>query len=131
MRVAVALIIDDKERILITRRPLHAPHGGMWEFPGGKQEENEAPAIALVREVKEEVGLDVHGCNLLGEIRHTYPHHSVVLHVYSVRDFSGKAQALEMQMDLRWVNMECLQEFDFPEANQQIIEMIRTVTADK
>lgn len=127
MRVAVAIIVDDEQRILITRRPLHAPHGGMWEFPGGKLEDDEAPYLALVREVKEEVDLDVHGCDFLGEIRHAYAHHSVVLLVYCVRAFSGTAKALEMQMDLRWVNIDRLPDFEFPEANQQIIELIENL----
>ncbi len=128
MRVAVAIIIDDEQRILITRRPLHAPYGGgLWEFPGGKLEQDEVPHLALVREVYEEVGLDVHGCDFLGEIRHAYAYHSVVLLVYCVRAFSGKAKALEMQMDLRWVKVDDLHNFNFPEANRQIIELIENL----
>lgn len=124
MRVSVAIIIDEQQRILITRRPLHAPFGGgLWEFPGGKLEENETPVAALIREVKEEVDLDVQDCDFLGEIKHTYPHHFVTLLVYCVRAFQGKAQALDMQMDLRWVERNSLQDFEFPEANQQIIEL--------
>ena len=125
MRVAVAIIVDEQQRILITRRPLHAPFGaGMWEFPGGKLEENETPIDALIREIKEEVDLDVHDCEFLGEINHTYAHHSVALLIYYVRIFQGVAKAREMQMDLRWVDLERLQEFEFPAANQQIIELI-------
>ncbi len=125
MRVAIAIIVDDEQRILITRRPLYAPYGGgLWEFPGGKLEQDEAPQVALVREVYEEVGLVVHECDFLGEIRHAYAHYSVALLVYCVRAFSGKAEALEMQIDLRWVDVNRLQDFDFPEANQQIIELI-------
>ena len=126
MRVAVAVIVDEQQRILITRRPLHAPHGGgMWEFPGGKLEQNETPIAALIREIKEEVDLDVHDCDFLGEINHTYPHHSVELHVYRVHSFHGEAVAQEMQIDLRWVEIDCLQDFEFPEANVEIIRLIR------
>lgn len=124
MKVAVAVIMDNQQRILITRRPLHATHGGMWEFPGGKLENTETPIAALIREVKEEVGLDVHGAEFLGQINHNYPHHSVKLLVYCVRDFHGAATAREMQMDLRWVEVDSLQDYAFPEANQQIIELI-------
>ena len=125
MRVAVAAIIDKQQRILITRRSLHAPHGGgMWEFPGGKLEGDETPVAALIREIKEEVDLDVQDCNFLGEINHTYPHHSVALLVYCVRVFQGEAVAREMQMDLRWVALNRLPDYEFPEANQQIIELI-------
>lgn len=132
MRVAVAVIVDKHERILITRRAKHAPHaGGMWEFPGGKLEQDEAAIVALVREVKEEVGLDVHGSDFLGEIKHTYAHHSVVLLVYCVRAFSGVATTLEKQMDLRWVHVDRLQDFEFPEANQQIIELFELQLANR
>ena len=125
MRVAVAVIMDDQQRILITRRPLHTSHGGMWEFPGGKLEEDETPTDALAREIKEEVGLIVQDCEFLGEINHVYSHRSVALLVYCVRAFQGEAQAMETQMDLRWVPLDRLQDFEFPEANQQIIELIR------
>lgn len=125
MKVAVAIIIDDQQRILITRRPLHAPFGaGMWEFPGGKLEDNETPVAALIREIKEEVDLDVQHCDFLGEINHIYSYHSVTLLVYCIRSFQGIAKACEMQMDLRWVELRHLQDFEFPEANQQIIELI-------
>ena len=124
MKVAVAIIIDDQQRILITRRPLHAPHGGMWEFPGGKLENDETPITALIREVKEEVGLDVQGGDFLAQINHAYPHHTVELLVYCIRAFNGEATAQEMQMDLRWVDVDCLQDFEFPEANVQILELI-------
>ena len=130
MKVAVAVIVDDQQRILITRRPLHAPLGGMWEFPGGKLEGNEPPKAALIREVKEEVGLDVRDCDYLGEINHTYLNHCVTLLVYCVRVFDGVAFPLEQQLDLRWVAVECLQEFEFPEANQQIVELYSTVARD-
>ncbi len=124
MKVAVAVIVDDQQRMLITRRPLHATHGGMWEFPGGKVEQDEMPNAALIRELKEEVGLDVHGCEFLGEINHIYPQHEVVLLVYYVRNYSGVAVAREMQMDLRWVGIDGMGDFEFPEANQPIFEMI-------
>ena len=124
MRVAVAVILDDKQRILITRRPLDAPHGGMWEFPGGKLEDDETPLAALEREVKEEVGLNVISADFLGQINHTYAHHSVILLVYGVHTFHGHAVCCEKQMDLKWVGMENLDDYEFPEANQQIIALI-------
>lgn len=125
MRVAVAVIVDDQQRILITRRPLHAPHGGgMWEFPGGKLEPDEAPIAALVREIKEEVDLDIQDCDFLGQINHIYPKHSVELLVYRVNSFHGKAVAREKQLDLRWVEADRLQDFQFPEANAEIIKLI-------
>lgn len=125
MRVAVAIIVDEQQRILITQRPLHAPYGGgMWEFPGGKLEADETPEAALIREIKEEVDLDVCECDFLGEIYYAYPHHTVTLLIYYVTHFQGEAVAREMQLGLRWVALDGLKDFQFPEANQSIIEMI-------
>lgn len=123
MKVAVGLIFDDQQRILITQRPLHATHGGLWEFPGGKLEDNEPSLQALVREIKEEVGLDVLHAEFLGEVLHSYSRQSVALLVYCVSAFQGEANALENQMDLRWVELARLPEFTFPEANQHIIAL--------
>ena len=124
MRVAVGIITDSNQNILITRRPLHVSHGGFWEFPGGKLEENEDPADALIREIKEEVGLQVLGCHYLGEINHTYDQNAVSLLVYHVDEHKGEAACLENQMDLRWVEVEKLSDFQFPAANDFIIKMI-------
>ncbi len=121
MKVVVALIMDHQQRVLITQRALHKPHGGQWEFPGGKIEPNEMPLCALIREVKEEVGLDVLQADFLYSIDHTYPHHSVELLIYQVNDFHGEAVRCEEQMDLRWVDKSCLHQFEFPEANQHMI----------
>lgn len=125
MRVAVAIITDPEQRILITRRPLHASHGGMWEFPGGKLENEELATSALVREIKEEVGIDVMAYNYLGEVCHTYDHKLISLLIYHVHHYQGEAACREAQMDLRWVDIANLKDFQFPAANLEIIELIR------
>ena len=124
MRVAVAIITDSKQRILITRRPLTAAHGGFWEFPGGKLEGDELPAAALVREIKEEVGLEVSTYHYLGEVSHCYDQQAVLLLVYHVSQHEGEPACLEGQMDLRWVEASQLKDFQFPAANHVIMEMI-------
>ena len=123
MKVAVGVIIDDQQRILITQRPLHATHGGLWEFPGGKLEENEVPLDALIREIKEEVGLNVLQAEFLGALSHSYAAYSLELLIYCVFSFQGQAKAQEGQMDLRWVALDRLHDFKFPDANQQIIAL--------
>jgi len=125
MRVAVAVVTDASQRILITRRPLHAPHGGMWEFPGGKLENDELATAALIREIKEEVAIDVRAYNYLGEVRHIYDQKAVSLLIYHVYDYQGEATCQEAQMDLRWVDINNLKDFQFPAANLEIIELIR------
>ena len=125
MKVAVAIITDSKQRILITQRSLDAPHGGFWEFPGGKFEEGEQGADALVREVKEEVGLDVNAYDYLGEVCHTYTTEPIQLFVYHISHYTGEAHCCEDQMALRWVELDELEQFQFPAANLQIIALIK------
>ncbi|MDP3561315.1 MAG: 8-oxo-dGTP diphosphatase MutT [Legionellaceae bacterium] len=124
MKVAVAIIIDPEERILITQRPMSAPHGGMWEFPGGKLEMNESAVDALIREVKEEVGLDIIQYEFLTQIDYDYQEKFVSLLVYTVHHFQGTATCLESQDDLRWVKKDELEQFRFPEANAVILNII-------
>ena len=125
MKVAVAIITNSKQQVLIARRPTHATHPGMWEFPGGKLELDEAPAAALVREIKEEVGLLVLNFVYLGEVNHTYLDRQVSLLIFHVDHFEGDAQCCEAQLDLRWVDFATLSDFEFPAANNQIIELIK------
>lgn len=125
MKVAVAVIADEKQRLLVTRRSSHASHGGMWEFPGGKLEDDETPFAALVREIYEEVGLEVMQGDFLGEVHHAYPKHSVTLLVYYVTSFNGQAVSRETQTDLRWVDFDALSHLEFPAANVHIIDLIK------
>lgn len=125
MKVAVAIITDASQRILITRRSLHVSYGGMWEFPGGKLESEELATAALVREIKEEVGIDVKAYTYLGEVRHIYDHKHISLLIYHVYDYQGEAVCREAQMDLRWVDIANLNDFQFPAANLEIIELMR------
>lgn len=126
MKVAVGVIIDNAGKILITRRPLEASHGGQWEFPGGKLEENESPLSALKREIREEVGLEIIDADFLTNIRHTYGLKNVELFVYCVSKFEGSARCRESQIDMRWINLAEMTNFQFPEANKKIIELLQT-----
>ncbi len=125
MRVAVAIITDIHQRILITRRSPHSPYGGMWEFPGGKLEADELATTALVREIKEEVGIDVIGYEYLGEVCHVYDKQHISLLIYHVQSYQGEATCCERQMDLRWVEVCNLKDFQFPAANLEIIELVK------
>ena len=124
MKVAVAIITDKEQRFLIAQRPLHVPQGGFWEFPGGKLEPNESAEQALVREIREELGLEVKQCQFLGEIKHQYPDKQVQLIVFHVTEFSGTASCLEGQLAIKWIDKELLNPNDFPEANCAIFKLI-------
>lgn len=125
MKVAIAVIIDGSGRILITRRPLHTSHGGQWEFPGGKLEDDETPPEALKREVMEEVGLEVVEADFLTIIEHSYGLKYVELFVYCVTEFHGTPSCCESQIDLRWIELSATHQFEFPEANKIIIDLLK------
>ena len=124
IRVIVGILVNDQNQVLIARRPLHVDHGGFWEFPGGKIEDLETPYNALVREINEEVGLQVLDAQYLTEINHDYKCKQVTLLVYRVLSFQGIPRCRENQIDLRWVNLSDLSAYSFPEANQAIINLI-------
>lgn len=124
MKVAVAVIRDEHNRVLIAQRPLHASHGGFWEFPGGKLEADETAEQALIREVKEEIGVEVMEHQLLGEVHHQYPNKAVHLIVFYVTKFLGIPSCLEQQINMKWIEKQCLTPTDFPEANHKVLELI-------
>ncbi len=123
IHVAVGVIIANDGSILLAKRPAHVHQGGLWEFPGGKVNPGETVQQALERELKEELGIDVIDCSPLTEIRHQYPDKSVFLDVWSVTDYAGTAVGKEGQ-PLVWAAPATLTRYEFPEANQPIIEAI-------
>jgi 8-oxo-dGTP diphosphatase len=124
VHVAVGVILDAANRILITRRHDDAHQGGLWEFPGGKVEPDESVERALARELREELGIEPGDVASLVAVRHDYGDKSVLLDVHTVRNFSGQARGLEGQ-PLQWVTVDELHEYEFPEANLPIAEAIR------
>lgn len=121
LHVAAAVVRDGNGRILITQRAKHAHQGGLWEFPGGKLEVDETPQQALVRELREEVGIEVKTAQPLIKVRHDYGDRRVLLDVWSVHEFDGEAWGCEGQA-LQWIRPEQLSDFAFPAANLPIIK---------
>ena len=124
IEVVAAVIRDQKGRILITRRPQHVHQGGLWEFPGGKREAHETAFQALFRELKEEVDIEVQEAVPLIKIDHDYGDKHVLLDVWQVRGFKGRAWGREGQ-DWRWIDEAAIEEYAFPEANLPIIKALR------
>lgn len=107
-------------QILIALRDQSLHQGGLWEFPGGKVEASESIEQALVRELKEELDINVRAASPLITINYQYPDLSVQLCVYRVDRFEGVAKGCAGQ-PIRWVEPEHLPDFAFPVANQPII----------
>ncbi|TCO76187.1 8-oxo-dGTP diphosphatase MutT [Chromatocurvus halotolerans] len=123
LRVAVGVVLDGDGRVLIARRADHRHQGGLWEFPGGKVEAGETARDALVRELREEVGIDALATDALLEVQFDYPDRCVTLEVFRVHHFSGEAEGREGQ-PVRWVAVSSLGEYEFPEANGVIVEVL-------
>lgn len=123
INVAVAVIINSDEKILIAKRHEHLHQGGKWEFPGGKIEENESTKDALIREIKEEVGLEVKQASPLIILDYDYGDKLVSLDIWIVTDFTGNATGVEEQ-EIRWENVSKLVNYTFPDANQPIIDLL-------
>lgn len=123
IHVAVGVIVNRRDEILIALRPEHTHQGGLWEFPGGKVESGETVRQALQRELREELGLEVISVRDLVDIQHDYPDKSVHLDVWWVDQFRGEPQGREGQ-PICWVGAERLGEFAFPAANQPIIDAV-------
>ncbi len=120
MNIAVAVMINSAEQVLIAKRSLHKDDGGLWEFPGGKVESTETIHHALCREIREEVGLTVLTARFMGCVKAR----NLSLQVYWVSEWLGEATRCEDQLDLCWVPWSLLRQYHFPEANQRIIQMI-------
>jgi len=124
IHVAVGVIQNQKQEVLIAKRAMDVHQGGLWEFPGGKVEAGESVETALHRELKEELGISVTQLSPLINIHHDYPDLSVLLEVWKIESFEGEPTGLQSQ-PLQWVSVEQLHDFAFPVANQPIITALR------
>ena len=124
VHVAVGIVADPTGAILIARRPDHAHQGGLWEFPGGKVEADEAVETALRRELQEELGIAVQTAEPWLQIRHAYPDKTVLLDVWRVTAWRGEPHGREGQ-PLTWASPAKLADFAFPAADESIIARLR------
>lgn len=124
IEVVVALIINAQQEILIARRQAHQHQGGLWEFPGGKREANEERLSALQREIDEEIGLHIHAAEPFMQLSHDYGDKKVLLDVWCVHEFSGKASGREGQ-EINWIASQQLDPAVFPAANVKIIKALQ------
>jgi len=112
-------VIIEKKKVLVAQRMEGAPHGLLWEFPGGKVKEGEDPREALRRELKEELDVDVEVGKILEVVFHTYPEYPILLLTYHCRIKKGGLKPIGCH-DLRWVSLEELNELAMPPADEPI-----------
>ncbi len=117
--IAVGVVFK-KDRVLITRRKPMGLLGGLWEFPGGKVKKDEAPEQACVRELREEVNLDVRVDKFVTQIRHAYTHFKIVMDVFTCRYVSGRIR-LNGPADFKWIKLSRIDKYAFPKANHKFL----------
>ena len=123
IEVSAALIFSGS-KILIAQRHAKSHLGGLWEFPGGKREANETFEKCLVREIHEELGIEISVGRLFKEITHAYAERTVRLKFFVCKLISGKPQTLDCAA-FKWVGKAELDDFDFPAADARLLEKLR------
>ena len=124
--VAVGVIDDGMGNCLITRRPLNVAQGGLWEFPGGKVDAGESIEAALARELYEELAITISYPQVIMTQQYDYPGCCVLLHFFRVQRFEGTPQIKAGQLDLAWVGVDELSNYEFPKANYSLIEHLQS-----
>ena len=126
--VVAGLILDDAGRLLACKRPEGKHLGGKWEFPGGKVEPGEDPATALVRELEEELGIQVQTGAELTPVVWDYGRGPIRLHPFLCRIQSGTPHPHE-HSDIRWCEVDELGELDWAEADVPILAEWKALTS--
>ncbi len=111
-------------KLLITQRRAGSHLGGLWEFPGGKREANETFEECLVRELREELGIEVEVGEVLESLTHAYPEKTVVLKFFRCRWKANEPQAIDCG-DLRWVTAAELRDYEFPAADARLLHRLQ------
>jgi 8-oxo-dGTP diphosphatase len=122
--VVAGALCDARGRVLIAQRPSPKHMAGRWEFPGGKVDAAEAEAPALIRELREELGVEARDPQFCLRLTHAYPDRTVELSFWIVRDFSGEPRGLDGQA-LKWVPAADLAREDILEADGPFIEALQ------
>ena len=124
--VSAVALIDRDGRVLLAQRPPDKTMAGLWEFPGGKVEPGETPEAALIRELREELGIDTWNSCLapLSFASHSYDDFHLLMPLFACRKWQGIPMARENQT-LKWVYPAELRNYPMPEADIPLIPVLR------
>ena len=120
--VAAGLVFH-RQKLLITQRPEGSHLAGLWEFPGGKREPGESFEECLIRELREELGIEVALGQAFEEITHDYPEKTVHLKFFLCRLAKGEPRAIGCAA-YEWATREGLAKRDFPSADERLLERL-------
>ena len=124
--VSAVALIDSDGRVLLAQRPAGKSLAGLWEFPGGKVELSETPEAALIRELREELGIETQTSCLapLTFASHSYPDFHLLMPLFACRRWEGTPQPREQQT-LKWVRAGDLRNYPMPPADLPLIPILR------
>jgi 8-oxo-dGTP diphosphatase len=124
--VAAAALIDVDGRVLLCKRPQGKHLAGMWEFPGGKVEKGETPEACLIRELHEELGINVVQACLAPFVftSHAYDSFHLLMPVYLCRKWNGVVQAREHEA-IAWVRPNRMADYPMPPADAPLVAWLR------
>jgi 8-oxo-dGTP diphosphatase len=129
--LVVAGVLCDGPRVLCTRRPAGTHLAGLWEFPGGKVEPDEDPRDALVRELREELGVECRVHEVLDVVFHRYEQKSVLLLFYRVRLAPGSPAPAPLGVAAcAWRAAVELTDADFPPADVAVLRRVRALITE-
>ncbi len=124
--VSAVALLDPDNRVLLAQRPEGKSLAGLWEFPGGKVETGETPEACLIRELKEELGIDTHASCLapLAFASHSYEEFHLLMPLFVCRRWEGIVTPREGQR-LSWVAPQRLTDYPMPPADRPLIPILR------
>lgn len=124
--VVAAALVDADGRVLIAQRPANKSMGGLWEFPGGKVDPGETPEQALIRELREELGIDTRNSCLAPYCfaSHTYEAMHLLMPLFVCRVWKGEPRAIEHQA-LAWVRPARLFDYNMPPADEPLVGLLQ------
>ena len=127
IKIVVSLaLINDADEILISKRPKNKYLAGFWEFPGGKVEDGETPESALIREIKEELNIDINDKCIapLSFSEFDYKEFQLLLLLYVCRRWEGQPRSMENN-ELKWVKPNMLRKYKMPPADDSLIYCVQ------
>ncbi|MEP7292306.1 MAG: A/G-specific adenine glycosylase [Chloroflexota bacterium] len=122
--VAAGIVWNTRGEILIAQRPLDGLLGGLWEFPGGKQETGETLPECLQRELREELAIEVEVGELFTKVKHGFTHFKITLHAFTCQHVSGEPQTLGVRA-FAWVTPDQFDRYSFGKADRQVIAALQ------
>jgi 8-oxo-dGTP diphosphatase len=126
MLVVCAAIIHKDNKVLIAQRKEGDTHALLWEFPGGKVEEGESPEESIVREINEELDINISADNVFDVVHHKYEKRNIILIVYNCTYLSGDPKAIECN-DFKWIDIKEMNKFKFVAADNNIVNKLNNL----